>query len=153
MNYAFRASSTIACNFINDNSEAIMRGKMILASLLAAALCATGLRAAEKALTGDEVTALFSGKTVDYNIVMRDFAVSVYYAEDGSMRGMSRGKQMSGSWHVNDKGELCIDYGKGLRCRHIVEEDGVYKKYKEEDGKKIHVVTYYKFTDGNPNNY
>ncbi|MDH3900448.1 MAG: DUF995 domain-containing protein [Gammaproteobacteria bacterium] len=130
-----------------------MRGKIILVCLLAAALGATGLRAAEKVLSGDEVMALFSGKTVDYTLVTRDRAVSAYYAEEGSMRGMSGGNKMSGSWSVSDKGELCIDYGKGLRCRHIIEEDGVYKKYKEKDGKKIHVVTYYKFTDGNPNNY
>jgi hypothetical protein len=129
-----------------------MRGKTILACLLAA-LGSTSLPAEERILTGEEVSALFSGKTVDYTIVMRDFTVSVYYAEDGAMRGMSRGKKMTGSWHVSDRGELCIDYGKGLRCRHIVEEGGVYKKYKEEDGKKIHVVTYDTFTDGNPNNY
>lgn len=129
-----------------------MRGKSILACLFAV-LGITSLHAAETILTGDEVQTLFSGKTVDYNIIMRDFSVSAYYAEDGSMRGMSRGKKMTGSWHVSDKGELCIDYGKGQRCRHIVEEDGVYKKYKDEDGKKIHVVTYHTFTDGNPNNY
>lgn len=130
-----------------------MRREVILACLLAAVLGTTSLLAAEKILTGDEVTALFSGKTVDYILVTKDYAVSVYYAEDGSMRGISRGKKMSGSWHVNDKGELCIDYGKGERCRHIIEGDGVYKKYKDKDGKKIHIVTYHTFTDGNQNNY
>ena len=130
-----------------------MRGKIILACLLAAVLGTGSLPAAEKILTGGEVKALFSGKTVDYTIIRKGYAVSVYYAEDGSMRGMRGENKFGGSWHVSDKGELCIDYGKGERCRHIVEEDGVYKKYKEKDGKKIHVVTYSTFTDGNPNNY
>jgi hypothetical protein len=111
---------------------------MILAGLLAAALGTGSLCAADKTLTGDEVRALFSGKTVDYVHVTRGFRMSVYYADDGSM---------------NDKGELCIEYGKGDRCRHIVEEDGEYRKYKEENGEKLHIVTYHTFTDGNPNNY
>lgn len=130
-----------------------MRGTMILAGLLAAALGTGSLCAADKTLTGDEVRALFSGKTVDYVHVTRGFRMSVYYADDGSMRGMRDGNKTGGSWRVNDKGELCIEYGKGDRCRHIVEEDGEYRKYKEENGEKLHIVTYHTFTDGNPNNY
>ncbi|MFV1973613.1 MAG: DUF995 domain-containing protein [Thiohalobacterales bacterium] len=130
-----------------------MRSAMILAGLLAAALGTNSLCAAEKTLTGDEVKAQFSGKTVDYNHVTRGFRMSVFYEEDGSMRGMRDGNTMRGSWRVNDKGELCIEYGEGDRCRHIVEKDGEYRKYKEENGKKIHIVTYHTFTDGNPNNY
>ncbi len=130
-----------------------MRSAVILAGLLAAALGTNSLCAAEKTLTGDEVKALFSGKTVDYSHVTRGFRMSVFYEEDGSMRGMRDGNTLRGSWRVNDKGELCIEYGKGDRCRHIVEKDGEYRKYKEENGKKIHIVTYHTFTDGNPNNY
>jgi hypothetical protein len=130
-----------------------MKSAVILAGLLAAALGSGCLSAAEKILTGDEVKALFSGNTVDYTHVTRGFRMSVYYANDGSMRGMRDVNPMRGSWHVNDKGELCIEYGKGDRCRHIVEVDGEYRKYKEENGKKIHIVTYQTFTAGNPNNY
>jgi hypothetical protein len=131
----------------------MMQKQMIPACLLTVVMAFSGPSAAEKALTGDEVKALFSGKTVDYTIVRQGFSVSAYYAEDGSMRGLSRGKKMTGSWHVNDKNELCIEYGKGDRCRHIVEEDGVYRKYKEKDGKRVLVVTYHTFTEGNPHNY
>ena len=131
-----------------------MQKQMIPACLLTVAMAFSGASVAEKILTGDEVKALFSGKTVDYTIVRQGFSVSAYYAEDGSMRGLSREKkQMTGSWHVNDRGELCIEYGKGDRCRHIVEEGGEYRKYKEENGKQVHVVTYHTFTDGNPHNY
>lgn len=130
-----------------------MPKQIILVCLLAIAMAFSGASAAGKTLTGAEVIALFSGKTVDYTIIRQGFSVSVYYAGDGSMRGVSRGKKMAGNWHVNDKGELCIEYGKGDRCRHVVEEDGVYRKYKEENGKQIHIVTYHTFTDGNPHNY
>ena len=131
-----------------------MRSVSILAGLLAAALGSNGLLAAERILSGEEVRALFSGKTVDYRHLTLGFSLSVYYAADGSMRGMRDGnKSTRGTWHVNDKGELCIEYGKGDRCRHIVEMDGEYRKYKEQDGKQVHIVTYDRFTAGNPNNY
>jgi hypothetical protein len=142
-----------ARNRINDKPEVMMQKKMMLVCLLAVAMAFSGPSAAEKTLTGDEVKALFSGKTVDYTHVTTGFEMSVYYAEDGSMRGMRGENKTGGSWRVNDNGELCIEYGKGDRCRHIVEEDGVYRKYKENNGKKIHIVTYHTFTDGNPHNY
>jgi len=131
----------------------MMQRKMILVCLMAVAMVFSGTSAAEKVLTGDEVKALFSGKTVDYIHITTGFEMSVYYAEDGTMRGRRGENKTGGSWHVNDKGELCIEYGKGDRCRHIVEEDGVYSKYKEENGKQTRIVTYHTFTDGNPRNY
>lgn len=130
-----------------------MQKKLMLVCLLAVAMAFSGRAAAEKTLTGDEVKVLFSGKTVDYTHITTGSEMSVYYAEDGSMRGRRGDKKTAGSWHVNDKGELCIEYGKGDRCRHIVEDGGVYRKYKEENGKQVPVVIYHKFTDGNPHNY
>jgi hypothetical protein len=131
----------------------MMQKKMVLVCLLAVVMACSGPAAAENTLTGDEVKALFSGKTVDYTHITTGSEMSVYYAEDGSMRGRRGDKKTGGSWRVNDKGELCIEYGRGDRCRHIVEEGGVYRKYKEENGEQVLVVTYHSFTDGNPSNY
>lgn len=130
-----------------------MQKQIMRVCLLAVAMAFSGASAAGKTLTGAEVIALFSGRTVDYTHITTGYEMSVYYAEDGSMRGRRGEKKTGGSWHVNDKGELCIEYGKGDRCRHIIEEDGVYRKYKDENGKQIHIVTYHTFTDGNPHNY
>ena len=130
-----------------------MKKKVIFTCLLATTMSAGGLIAEEKTLTEGGVTTLFSGKTVDYTRVKKGHEVSVYYAKDGSLHGIRGDKKMNGSWHVNDNGELCVDIGKGDKCRHIAEENGVYKMYKNKNGKKIHIATCNTFTDGNPNNY
>jgi len=127
-----------------------MQVKMILTCFLATIMVPGSAAAAEKTLSGKEVTALFSGNTVNYTRVKKGDAAYGYYAKDGSVRTFRGGNKRKGRWHVNDKGELCLDYGKGDRCGQIVVEDGVYRKYKDKDGERIHIITYDRFTPGKP---
>ncbi len=78
-----------------------------------------------------------------------------YYAPDGSLRGTREGQPISKmQWSINDQGELCIAYHQRNRCRPILKQDGVYKKYKiNKKGEMKLLVTYRRFIDGNPNNF
>jgi hypothetical protein len=110
---------------------------------------------ASEALNAEQVTTLFSGKTVEYHHETLNFDFAVYYAPDGSLRGTREGQPMSKMhWSVNNKGELCIAYHQRNRCHPIMKQDGVYKKYKvRKDGETEILVTYRKFIQGNPNNF
>jgi len=110
---------------------------------------------AAETLNADQVKALFSDKTVEYQHERLGFKFIVYHAPDGSLRGTREGELMSElQWSVNERGELCIAYGGKKRCQPIMKENGVYKKYTVgKDGEKKTMVTYRRFIDGNPNKF
>ncbi|MDZ7661680.1 hypothetical protein [Thiohalophilus sp.] len=110
---------------------------------------------AAETLNADQVRALFSGKTIEYQHERLGFKFVVYHAPDGSLRGTREGQLMSElQWSVNEQGELCIAYGGKNRCQPIMKDNGVYKKYTVgKDGQKKTVVTYQRFIEGNPNNF
>lgn len=108
-----------------------------------------------RVLSGQEVTALFSGKTVEFHHERKDFDAVAYYAPDGSYRGKrDDGKAIDFRWSVDEHGELCLHRSRGTFCRIIVDEGGTYRKYKvKSDGSRKLVLTYRKFMDGNPNGF
>ena len=124
---------------INKNfiSIVLMFGLMGFSSLILAE---------ERTLTGDEVTAMFSDKTVWGEHAVKDKKSISYFAADGSYSGknLTKNTKSKGKWSVDKKGRLCIDKG-DKKCRKIVDDGGEIKKYK----KKKHVYTYTKFEDGN----
>ena len=125
--------------------------------MLTILLLAFGLSTAEaKDLTGDEIRALFSGKTIHSYHERKDFDIVAFYAPDGTVRMERKGDTWTGKWRI-DGNNICLqlnDPYSGVprkeRCRIIAEEDGVYKKYKVKDnGNRVHIITYRKFEDGN----
>ena len=109
---------------------------------------------AERSLTTAEVTQLFSGNTYTATIPSRNIQMTVYVDPNGTLRGMQGGHKFTSKWEINDKGEICVSYKERLSCRYVMEEDGIYKKYKiNEQGEKVVLVIYQSFTPGNIHNY
>ena len=105
-------------------------------------------------LTAQEVTTLFSGNTYEAHIPSRGIKMTVYADPDGTMRGMQGGKQFSSRWQVNDAGEICVSYKDKMSCRLVMEEHGVYKKFKKnKQGERVVLVVYQSFENGNVHNY
>jgi hypothetical protein len=101
--------------------------------------------AEERDLTGGEVTAMFSDKTV-WGENAKKKTIS-YFAADGSFNGknLDNNKASKGKWSVDKEGQLCLDRKGKNKCRKVVDDGGLIKKYK---GSK-HVFTYTKFEEGN----
>jgi hypothetical protein len=109
---------------------------------------------AERVLTAAEVTQLFSGNTYTAAIPSRNIQMTVFVDPNGSSRGMQAGHKFTSNWSINEKGEFCVSYKQRLSCRFVMEDEGVYKKYKiNEQGKKMVLVIYQSFEQGNVHNY
>lgn len=107
-----------------------------------------------RVLNADEVRELFSGNTYEAVIPSRGLTMTVYVDPDGTMRGMQGGHKFTSKWVVSDQGEICVSYKDKMSCRLVMEENGVYKKYKtDEQGKKVVLVVYQSFAQGNPHKY
>ncbi len=108
----------------------------------------------EHILSSEELTELFSDKTYVAVIPSRNLKMTVYADPDGSMRGMQNGHKFTSKWAVSDKGEICVSYKDKMSCRVVMEQEGVYKKFKvNENGEKVILVIYQSFAVGNIHNY
>lgn len=104
------------------------------------------------ALTSAEVISLFSNKTVfSVTAVQRRESVS-YYDPTGEVRQLRNGNLHIGHWRVTDSGRICLQMeNRPEKCRIIVLENGLYKKYiVRKNGKHQHSVSYPEFRNGNP---
>ena len=100
------------------------------------------------------MTKLFSGNTYVAVIPSRKLEMTVYVDPDGTMRGMQSGHKFTSKWQVSEKGEICVSYRDKMSCRVVMEQDGVYKKFKiNEKGEKTVLVIYQSFTKGNIHKY
>ncbi|WP_198264957.1 hypothetical protein [sulfur-oxidizing endosymbiont of Gigantopelta aegis] len=108
----------------------------------------------ERILSAAEVTKLFSDKTYQVEIPSRKITMTVYAAPNGTTRGMQGEHKFTSHWEVNDKGEVCISYKDKMKCRQIMLQEGVYKKFKvNEQGERVVLVVYHSFVDGNVHHY
>jgi hypothetical protein len=108
----------------------------------------------DKILSAEEVTQLFSNKTYQVEIPSRKITMTVYADPNGTTRGMQADHKFTSHWEVNDKGEMCISYKDKLKCRQVMLQEGIYKKFKVNDkGEKIVLVIYHSFVDGNVHHY
>lgn len=106
----------------------------------------------QEALTAPELVALFSDKTV-YSVTAVDRRESVsYYAPSGDLRQRRHGITRSGRWRVTANHRICLQMEDlPEKCRIVVKEQGVYRKYiVKKNGKHQHSVFYPKFEEGNP---
>ncbi len=103
-------------------------------------------------LSGPEVEVLFSGKTVESVSVTRGYTSYTYYDPNGEARQVREGQRRYGHWRINESGRICLQMEVGReKCRIIVQEGGVYKKYVvKKDGNHELVVRYRSFRVGNP---
>jgi len=108
----------------------------------------------ERILSAAKLKQLFSGNTYEALIPSRNLKMTVYVDPDGTMRGMQSGHKFTSKWAVSDKGEICVSYKDKMSCRVVMEQDGIYKKFKiNEQGEKVVLVIYQSFAAGNVHNY
>ena len=48
----------------------------------------------------------------------------------GVLKGTRNGRESSGTWWVTDNGEICVKRVAISRCRIVIKDNGIYKKYK-----------------------
>ncbi len=107
---------------------------------------------AESVLSAEEVTQLFSGKTVEGVIVKKGYSFKAYFDPTGTIRiqyATGEGKRY-GKWHIDNDGRKCLRYEdqEKKNCHIIVNEGGVYKEFRIKGGKRKLVVEFTKFTEG-----
>lgn len=102
-------------------------------------------------LSPDNIRGLFSNRTARGYHHLKKFSFSRFFAADGTLTGNHERKgKRTGSWSVSTEG-LCVDLGKGSRCREIVKENGkIYKYVTKGNGNRVKAITYQEFLDGNP---
>lgn len=123
--------------------------------------CGSTSTIGRRTLSGDEVRKLFAGKTVQGYHEKRNYAFTSYYEPDGTFRSYQGGSKTPrhAKWSVSDNGDICVYWQdtKENLCRKMVTDDrGNYWKVlfkKTRKGtKRILIVTFKSFAEGNPNN-
>lgn len=102
-------------------------------------------------LTEDEVRDLFVGHTVDSQNRRTGLNSITYYHPNGRAIQKRLWSQRSGTWSIQDNGQICLAFGKSSKqCRHIIKEgDRIYKIRANSDGEMQKVVRYRVFVEGN----
>ncbi len=124
-----------------------------LAVLLA--LGAWGCNKSERQLTGAEMEALFAGKTVVGRHELRGYTFRSYYEPGGTFRSYQGGRTTPrhGQWAV-EADQVCIawqDTSERFCRRMFVDPGGTYRKVMTvARGERVVVVTFERFTVGNP---
>jgi len=106
---------------------------------------------AENVLSAEEVTQLFSGKTVEGITVSKGYSFKAYFDPNGTIRTQYAKGKRKGKWYIDDDGRKCLRYEDQSRerCNIIVNDGGVYKEFKVKGGKRHQTVEFTKFTEGN----
>lgn len=119
-------------------------------------------------ISADEVSALFSGNTVegerrdggvpgiDAPNKIENYATAfiAYFDNDGTVKKKTSSKPRLGKWRVTDDGELCIEWkDKKEKCAPVHKEGKVYKRViKRRSGFVLMELRYIRFTQGNEYN-
>ena len=105
----------------------------------------------EGTLNVDQLADLLIGNTVESVTAVNGRKSFSYYAADGSLRQSRNGQTRYGKWHIRNDGRICLQMEQlPEKCRIIVKDDGIYKKYiVKKNGKHQHSVSYPNFWSGN----
>ena len=146
----------------NATDTNVIRSIAILTVLLVAiSLIGCGVATSKRTLSANEVRKLFAGKTVEGYHEKRNYAFTSYYEPDGTFRSYQGGSKTPrhGKWSVNGNGDICVywqDTRENLRRKMVTDDKGNYWKVlfkKTPRGtKRILIVTFKSFVEGNPNN-
>jgi hypothetical protein len=72
----------------------------------------------------------------------------------GVLKGMRNKRKSSGTWWVSKNGEICVKRVVISRCRIVIKENGIFKKYKVSDrGENTLTETINLIEEGNSKNY
>ena len=108
-----------------------------------------------EALSGAEILALFSDRTVVGHHEVHGYDFRSYYATDGTFRSHQSGKPepRDAKWWVSGD-DICVEWADtpGSLCRGIVVQAGVYRKVLDTGSGTKLIVTFESFTPGNPDN-
>lgn len=117
---------------------------------LAAGCATTSVTLPPGTLNAVEVTALFSGQTVESKLDKSGRVSLTYYNPNGGLRQLQNEQERSGIWRVTKKGRICLQFaGSKERCRAIIKEGPVYRKYIiKSDGNHTPILTYTSFRSG-----
>ena len=106
--------------------------------VMAAALCSASFSVvAADFMSGEQIKATVSGKTMTWEHMFKSKSGKSYYAEDGTITGIKNGSPREGTWKIEGD-NLCVSYGKCL----AIEADGNGGFYKVKNGSKrvVHVT-------------
>ena len=103
-------------------------------------------------LNSAELFNLFRHKTVFAITAVQNRESVSYYSPGGEVRQLRNGIKHTGRWRVTATGRICLQMeNRPEKCRIVVKENGLYKKYiVRKNGKHQHSVSYPEFRDGNP---
>ncbi len=106
---------------------------------------------AENVLSAEEVTQLFSGKTVEGINPRKGYSFKSYFYPNGTIRTQYAKGKRKGRWYIDDDGRKCLKYEDKSRenCHIIVNDGGVYKEFKIKGGRRQQTVEFTRFTEGN----
>jgi len=104
-------------------------GPAVFALLFSASLLAA------ETMSADAIKHLLTNNTMYGKDLKQKRSFTSYFKDDGTvvMRNY-RSKLKTGYWHINDKGEHCMDWGKGDRCSVIIDLGD--NTYQIKDGAK-----------------
>jgi hypothetical protein len=104
----------------------------------------------EGTLDRKQLKKLFADKTVESITAKQGRISQTYYGPDGAVIQFRNDQQRHGKWRVTKQGRICLQMEDlKEKCRIIVEEDGVYKKYiVKKNGRHLHSVSYRDFISG-----
>jgi hypothetical protein len=125
---------------------------IFLCATVAFAQSATAGRFSVTYLKTAQVKKIFSGKTISGSDLERGTRFKRYFDPNGTILSDANGYKSTGQWHVDSHGALCVKWdNEGQeRCDHIKDNgDGTYTKTRNKNIKKIPLVEYKDFTDGN----
>lgn len=105
----------------------------------------------EGTLNSQELFALFNDRTVHSVTAVQGRESISYYDPSGEIRQLRNDIKRIGQWRVTEHDRICLQMEDlPEKCRIIVHENGVYKKYiVRKDGNHQHSVSYPLFLDGN----
>ncbi len=97
------------------------------------------------------VKKLFRKKTVESVTANKGRVSLTYYGPKGKVIQERNGQHRMGKWRVTNDGRICLQMeNRKEKCRIIVKEGKVYKKYiVKKNGQHQHSVSYRRFIKGN----
>ena len=122
-----------------------MRNMLIHLVAAISLLAVTQPAQSEETLSGDQVKALISGKTIYVTVIKNGKTWKMYHGPDG-ISVNSGGKE--GKWYISEKGEHCNELVKKakFKCARIVDmKDGTYERV-SSDGERL--VKWTRIIDG-----